>query len=156
LKWNPVLRTWSEVTDFAVQCAAGLGLSNILGLIPAITLDPVVNPKSFLPFSPTTALMGLILGYLLSTRIKDGRGSTLVWIGGLCWLAFNFYGSAKEWSPSWSSEKSGWAYAATKYFGRQSSCADECIGELFVTFPFVTSLTYSFGAFIRRLQKVPL
>jgi hypothetical protein len=123
VKWNPVLRTWSDLTDYAVQCTAGLGLSNVVGLFPAVTLDSVLNPKSFLPFSPTTAVVGLMLGYLLTTRLKGSRSSTLVWVGGLLWLAFNFYGSALDWDPAWSSEKSRWADTAIKYFGVRNSCA---------------------------------
>ncbi len=128
----------------------GVGLSMVLGFLPAALLDSaLLNPRSSLPFSPTIAIVGLILGYYLSVQIAAGKGSTFIWIPGLLWLGIALYSTAQSWSPTWAHENSRWAFALNNYFGRGSSCADsECL--TFCHLSSVASLTYSLGAFIRR------
>jgi len=76
---------------------------------------------------------------------------------GVLWLAFGIYGETRLWSASWSGETTRLQYAFAEFFGPTSKCSgSECLNEVFFTMPFVASVMYSFGAYLRgrRMKQV--
>jgi hypothetical protein len=103
------------------------------------------------PYSPMIATIALLLGYFAARLIFDGRAATSIWIIGLAWMIFGIYDTTRNWSASWSPEKTRWAYMMANLFGPTLKCSgSECLGELFLTTPFTASITYSVGAFLRK------
>ena len=130
---------------------AGTGASLIVGFLPEALLSRYYLNTGIEPFAPAIAATGLVLGLAFSGRFKNGQGASWAWIFGLLWLAIGIYDLRRDWSPSWSIQRSSWAYAMANLFGPTSACSNsECLGELFFTAPFTASVTYSVGAFIRH------
>lgn len=137
----------------------GTGASMILGFLPEGLLGRYYVNTGIEPFAPVIAATALVLGLAFSGRFRNGQGASWVWIFGLLWLAIGIYDLRSGWSPSWSTQHSSWAYAMVNLFGPTSACSgSECLGELLYTMPFTAAVSYSVGAFIRRLllQRSPL
>jgi hypothetical protein len=137
----------------------GTGASMIIGFLPEGLLSRYYVNTGIEPFAPVIAATGLVLGLAFSGRFRNGQGASWAWIFGMLWLAIGIYELRSGWSRSWSAQRSSWAYAMVNLFGPTSACSDsECLGELLFTMPSTAAVTYSVGAFIRRLllQRSPL
>jgi hypothetical protein len=133
---------------------AGTGTSMVVGFIPEAVLGRYYVNTGIEAFAPVISTIALALGVAFSGRFRDGRGASWAWIFGLLWLAIGIYQFRSEWSPSWSIQRSSWAYAVENLFGRTSACSgSECIGELLFTMPFTASVAYSVGALIRQISS---
>ena len=139
--------------SLVAQYVVAVGGAMIIGLLPEAYLSRFYYNTDLNPYSPAIALAALVLGYLVSVRIRKGQAATFVWVVGLLWLAFGMYDSTRNWSASWSPEKTRWAYIVANFLGPTYACSgSECLNELFFTTPFTASIAYSIGAYIRRRQ----
>jgi hypothetical protein len=135
---------------FFVASAGGI----ILGLIPEILLGRLYRFTPIEPFAPAMAMTALLIGYFFSHRLIDrSHIAQWTWTIGTFWFLLGVNDLTRFWSPTRSHGKSAWDYAMSQLFGPNRLCAtSECLYELFFTFPFVLSLTYSIGAFVRARQ----
>jgi len=123
----------------------------IIGFLPELYLSFLYHGTVLEGFAPAIALTALLLGYFVSRRVFRARAARWTWIIGLLWLSFGIYDETRFWSPSWSSEKTRLAFAFAEFFGPTSKCSDsECLDVVLFTCPFVASVTYSIGAYLRE------
>ena len=126
----------------------------IIGFFPEAFVSRMYYNTGIEPYSPMIAATAFLLGYFVAGRILNGRAATFVWIIGLAWMVFGIYDETRYWSASWSPEKTRWGYALANFFGPTVKCSgSECLAELLFTTPFTASITYSIGAYLRRLRK---
>jgi hypothetical protein len=131
----------------------GTGTSMIIGFVPEALMERYYVNTWVEPFAPTIAAIAFIVGMTLSGRFKGGQGASWVWVFGLFCLGLGVNDFQSGWDPVWSTQPSSWANAMANLFGPTSACSStECLGELFITVPFTASVTYSLGAFVRRLM----
>lgn len=162
LRPDPITEAANKLTSlwfvaFVMHYIVGVGGGMILGFAPEALLSRLYYNTGLEPFAPGIALTAFLLGYFLSQRLFLGRPARWIWIIGALWLAFGIYDETRSWSASWSVEKTRWQYALAQFFGSTSRCSDsECLCEVFYTMPFVASIMYSVGAYLRarRLKKV--
>jgi hypothetical protein len=122
----------------------------IIGFVPEALLSPLYYNTGIEPFAPAIAFTALLLGYFVSFRVFRARAARWIWVLGLLWLTFGIFDETKFWGPSWSSEKSRAGYVFAQFFGPTSKCSgSECLDELFYTMPFVASVMYSVGSYVR-------
>jgi hypothetical protein len=123
----------------------------IIGFVPEALLSPLYYDTRLEPFAPAIAFTALLLGYFVSYRVFRAHAARWIWVLGLLWLTFGMFDETKFWSPSWSSEKSRAGYALAQFFGPSSkSGASEGLLEVFYTMPFVASVMYSVGSYVRK------
>jgi hypothetical protein len=138
---------FSWVAHYIVAVAGAM----TIGFLPEALVSRLYYNTGIEPYSPMIAITAFLLGYFLSPFIFDGRAAAFVWIIGLAWMVFGIYDTTRYWSASWSPEKTRWGYMLANLFGPTLKCgASECIGELIFTTPFVASITYSIGGYIRK------
>ena len=132
---------------FFVAATGGI----IVGLIPEALVGRLFRSTPLEPLAPGMALTALLIGYFFGHRlVARFHIAQWTWIIGTVWFFCGVYELTRFWSPAWSHEKSAWDYAKGQLFGPNRVCgASECLYQLFFTVPFVLSLTYSIGAFVR-------
>jgi len=133
-------------------------LAVIVSAVPGILLEAFLDSQfhnSFLDnYWLLPALIALLLGYFLDPPVTKRVGAPWVWIVGLLWLAVGIWETSSGWSPAWSTEPNRWIYMAHSLFGKTAQCSgSECMSELVFTMPFIASVTYSLGAFVREYSK---
>ena len=134
-------------------------LAVIVSAVPGLLLDALLDShyhNLFLDKNwPVPAIFALLLGYFLDPPVTRRIGATSVWIVGLLWLGAGIWDTSSGWSPKWSTEPSRWVYMVHSLFGKTTQCSgSECMGELVFTMPFIVSVTYSLGAFVRGYSKL--
>jgi hypothetical protein len=123
----------------------------IVGFLPEALVSRMYYNSGLEPYSPMIAITAFLLGYFAARLVFDGHGATFIWIIGLAWMIFGIYDTTRNWSASWSPEKTRWGYMLANLFGPTLKCSgSECLGELRFTTPFTASITYSVGAFLRK------
>jgi hypothetical protein len=133
-------RTWSIslITHYLLAVAGGM----TIGFLPEVFLSRLFYNTRIEAFVPAIAVTAFLLGYFLSQRIILGRAAKWTWIVGVLWLASGICDDTKFFNYSWSPEK---------FFGPTSKCSgSECIDEVLYTWPWVASVTYSVGAYLRE------
>jgi len=140
----------SWIANYFVAIAGGM----IIGFVPEALVSRLYYNTGLEPYSPMIAATAFLLGYFAAGLILNGRAATFVWIIGLAWMVFGMYDTTKGWSASWSPEKTRWGYMLANLFGPTLRCSgSECLGELLFTTPFTASITYSFGAYLRKRRN---
>jgi hypothetical protein len=140
----------SWIANYFVAIAGGM----IIGFVPEALVSRLYYNTGLEPYSPMIAATAFLLGYFAAGLILNGRAATFVWIIGLAWMLFGMYDTTKAWSASWSPEKTRWGYMLANLFGPTLRCSgSECLGELLFTTPFTASITYSFGAYVRKRRN---
>jgi hypothetical protein len=135
------------IAQYVVAVAGGM----IVGFLPEALVSRMYYNTGLEPYSPMIALTAFLLGYFAARHIFQGRAATFIWIIGLAWMIFGIYDTTRNWSASWSPEKTRWGYMLANLFGPTLKCSgSECLGELLFTTPFIASITYSVGAFLRK------
>ena len=126
----------------------------VIGFIPEGILSRLYHNTGLEPFAPAIAVTALLLGYFFSHRVFHGCAARWTWSIGVLWLAFGIFDESKFWSASWSPEKTYWQYALANFFGPSSKCGgSECLAEVLFTMPFVASVMYSVGAYLRARRE---
>ena len=151
----PVLGSWliSLIAHYFIAMAGGM----IIGLLPELYLSYLYHGTVLESFAPAMALTALFWGYFISQRVFRARAASWTWAIGFLWLAFGIYDETRFWNPSWSHEKTRWAFAFAEFLGPSSKCSDsECLGVVMFTWPLVTSVMYSIGASLRKRKAHPV
>lgn len=135
---------------FFVAATGGI----IVGLIPEALIGRLYRFTPIEPFAPGMALTALLIGYFWGHRlVSKERVAEWTWTIGVVWFLYGVHDLTRFWRPSWSHAKSAWSYARGQLFGTNSVCGDsECLYQLFFTIPFILSIAYSIGAFVRARQ----
>ncbi len=120
-------------------------VSMSLGFIPEGTIGNLYHGTPAEPFFPFMTAIAALLGLAVAHFRRDTR-AVWTWIPGLLWFALGAYdlssGGAGQWVGS----------TRAKYLFENlltDRCADtECLYELFVTAPLVTSAAYALTSWI--------
>lgn len=143
-----------SLISLAVQYVVAVAGAMIIGFGPEAVLGRAYYNTYLEPYSPAIALIGFLLGYFVSPRVRKGKAATFVWVVGLLWLIYGMYDSVGYWSASWSPEKTRLGYILANFFGPTDKCsATECAGEFLFTTPFTASVAYSIAAYIRKRRS---
>jgi len=140
----------------AVHCAIAVTGGFILGIVPEISLERAsegVGLGNFAPaYSPVFPIIGFLLGYFISSRVPGGKVATWTWAIGLAWLIFGMYWEdIRFWNASWSPDSTRLGSALGNFFGPTRRCGGtECLAEVVYTIPFIASVMYSIGSYLRR------
>jgi hypothetical protein len=155
--------TWKEwLLLLLLHCVYLAVASMTVGFLLEAALGHFWTDTILEPFAPGTALVALLTGYFVVSRGQSRRAAAWMWTVGVVWLAFGIYDMAwgsDAWDPTWSTEKTRFAYVIAELFGPTDKCSgSECLGELIFTMPFAASVMYSIGAYIklRSLAKSAL
>jgi hypothetical protein len=105
------------------------------------------------PFAPFIALTALLMGYVLPSYMPRRRTATCLWLVGVLWLSFGIYDLMRGWRSSWSPEKTRFDYLIANLFTSRCS-GTECLYELFFAVPFIASVAYSLGAYVRKRIEI--
>lgn len=145
-----------RVLQFTMHILIAMVLSMVLGSVLSVMFGPIGpsrtpsrNPWLDVPYSPLFWGSAFALG-LLTPRYKSYRGATWVWVIGLIWLILFAISSTAAYDPRWCDGCSRSQYLWYGYFSYWK-CSDECMGQLFVTTPMLSSIAYSIGAKVASL-----
>ena len=135
-----------------LHCFVGIAGGMLIGFLPEAELSHLYYNTGLEPYAPAIATAALLLGYSVNRYIGKGQAATSAWVPGFIWMLIGVYVISTNWSANSSAEKTRWGYVLANLFGSTLKCSEsECLGELF-TIPFTASVTYSLGAYIRRLR----
>jgi hypothetical protein len=124
----------------------------IIGFFPEILSDRLL-PSALQGVTPAMAFVAFLLGYLCSEHLDSAKFAKWTWVLGFTWLIYGMHDFMREWSPTWSDAKTAWTYALTQLFGPDRLCSgSECLGRFLFAAPFVTSVMYSIGAFLKQYR----
>jgi hypothetical protein len=123
--------------------------SIMIGIVPEAIVSRFYYDTGLEAYSPAIALIALLLGYFVSFRLFGEKMASWIWLLGIAWLLFGIHSLVSTWDPRW--DRVGrWQSVINNLFGKSSNCSNrECLGEFMFTTPFVSSVTYSLGAFLR-------
>lgn len=123
----------------------------VVGFVPAAMMGQWTLNTHLDTIGFPTPLVALVLGFILARKYPCDA-AIWVWAPPLLFFAWDAHGLASGWNPSWSN-KTRWQYVNDNLLGVTQACSDsECLGELFVTMPFVSSICYSVGVAISKLR----
>ena len=101
-------------------------------------------------------IVAFVLGYVFSPRHRC-EGAIWVWIPPLLLFVWEAHELASGWNATWSN-KTRMQYVYDNLLGVTRACRDrECLDELFVTMPLVSSICYSLAVASRMapLKRIP-
>src|SRR5439155_14077336 len=115
----------SWVAHYLIAVAGAM----IVGFLPEALVSRMYYNTGVEPYSPMIAVTAFLLGYFTAGLVFGGRAATFVWIVGVAWMSFGIYDTTRNWSASWSPEKSRWGYMVANLFGPTLKCSSsECLG----------------------------
>ena len=148
-------QTFAWPLSWVAHYFIAVGGAMIIGFLPEVFVSRLYYNTGVEPYSPMIASTAFLLGYFAAGFVFQGRAATFAWVIGAAWMLFGIYDTTRYWSASWSPEKTRWGYMLANLFGPTVKCSGtECLGELFFTTPFMASITYSIGAYLRKRRDV--
>jgi hypothetical protein len=140
---------------FALHTTLALMVSPFIALMLTVAAHAVFKdgvPRRLLDLggfaNPFIWGPGFALGFLFN-RIKSKRSACWVWPVGMAWLANGIWDSVRYYDPRWYQGCTASENVVNAFFVLNSSrCGggESGLAGLFFTFPAVTSLAYSLGA----------
>ncbi|HZP62596.1 MAG TPA: hypothetical protein VFB28_04200 [Terriglobales bacterium] len=130
----------------------------VLGIVPEISLEHFcerIGVGNFAPaYSPVVPIIGFLLGYFIGGRVLGAKVAKWTWTAGLAWLIFGIYfDDLRFWHASAATGSSRVLSVLADFFAPTRKCGNtECLYEIVYTIPFIVSVMYSIGAYLKRRQ----
>jgi hypothetical protein len=137
-------------TIFAMVVCTFLGGLTIIALGTWLT-GGSENALLDAPYSPCLWGLAALAGFFL-TRLLPSGFPGLVWIAGVAWLLLWIIRTLPSYDPRWCMGCSESQYLWFSFFSYRN-CMQECLGQMFVTAPMLSSIAYSIGAFLSSMTK---